>query len=163
MKQAGKIIKFSKTTVKNYWGKPKNCTLVALIQKKSPIIEPSSKLLLLFSQIRGKKEKRLFLMKLFLMIKKYSQFLITFFQTSQTWNCLTIVIIFPQKARILSQLSLKRLKNTSVFLILKKEILMRFFTFRKITQEEVSKVIRYLKTKKKLSDEWFFHQSLQTF
>ena len=139
MKQAGKIIKFSKTTVKNYWGKPKNCTLVALIQKKSPIIEPSSKLLLLFSQIRGKKEKRLFLMKLFLMIKKYSQFLITFFQTSQTWNCLTIVIIFPQKARILSQLSLKRLKNTSVFLILKKEILMQYFHSERLLKR------RYLK------------------
>ena len=34
VKQAEKIIKFSKTYVRNYWGKPKNCTLNALIQKK---------------------------------------------------------------------------------------------------------------------------------
>ena len=139
MKQAGESIKFSETSVKNYWGKPKNCTLAAFIQNISPIIEPSGKLLLLFSQIRRKKKKRLFLMKLFLLIKKYSQFLITFFQTSQTWNCLTIVILFPQKTRILSQLSLKRLKNTSVFLILKKEILMQYFHSERLLKR------RYLK------------------
>ena len=35
---------------RNYSGKPKNCTLKALIQKKSGIIEPPGKLLFLFSQ-----------------------------------------------------------------------------------------------------------------
>ena len=40
VKQAGKIIKFSKTYVRNFWGKAKNRTLKALIQKASRIIEP---------------------------------------------------------------------------------------------------------------------------
>ena len=44
------------------FGKPKNRTLKALIQKKSRIIEPSGKLLFLFSQKRRQKVKRLFLM-----------------------------------------------------------------------------------------------------
>ena len=84
VKQAGKIIKFSETYVRNYWGKPKNRTLKALIQKKSRIIEPSGKLLFLFSQIRRQEVKILSLLKqknIFLMIKKYPKFLITSFQT----------------------------------------------------------------------------------
>ena len=53
-----------------------------LIQKKSRIIEPSGKLLFVFSQIRRQEVKRLSLLKqknIFLMIKKYAKFLITFF------------------------------------------------------------------------------------
>ena len=68
--------------------------------------------------------KRLSLIKqknIFLIIKKYGQFLITSFQTlCQTEKYITVVIIFSKKAQILSQLSLKRLKNTPVFSILKK-------------------------------------------
>ena len=65
---------------------------------------------------------------IFLMIKKYSQFLITSFQTLfQTQRYLTVLIIFPEKAHILSQLSMKRLKNTPVFSILKKGILIQYF------------------------------------
>ena len=57
------------------------------------------------------------------------------------WN------FFSQKVQNLSQLLLKRLENTPVFLILKKGILIQFFSFRKTTQEEVSKIIRGLNTK----------------
>ena len=39
VKQAGKIIKFSKTYSRNYRGKPKNCTLKALIQKTKKITD----------------------------------------------------------------------------------------------------------------------------
>ena len=52
VKQAGKIIKFSETYVRNYSGKPKKWTL---IQKKSRIAEPPGKLMFLFSQKRIKR------------------------------------------------------------------------------------------------------------
>ena len=88
VKRVGKIIKFSKTYVRNFAGKAKNRTLKALIQKASWIIEPFRKLLFLFSQIRRKEVKRLFLMRqknIFLMIKIYAKLLTTSFQTlSQT-------------------------------------------------------------------------------
>ena len=88
VKRAGKIVKFSKTYVRNFGGKAKNRTLKALIQKASWIIEPFRKLLFLFSQIRRKEVKRLFLMRqknIFLMIKIYAKLLTTSFQTlSQT-------------------------------------------------------------------------------
>ena len=68
--------------------KTKKSYFESLNIKKSGIIEPSGKLLFLFSQKRRQKVKRLSLIKLkniFLMIKEYAQFLITFFQTlSQT-------------------------------------------------------------------------------
>ena len=80
VKQGGKIKKFSETYARNYFE--------GLHTKKSRIIEPSGKLLFLFSQIRRQEVKRLSLMKkknIFLIIKKYAQFLITSFQTlSQT-------------------------------------------------------------------------------
>ena len=83
------------------------------------------------------------------MIKKYAQFLITSFQTlSQTYKNLIIVIIFHKKLHIHSQLSLKRLKNTPVFSILKKRKLDSVFSFRKTTQEEVLKVSQDLNAKK---------------
>ena len=53
-------------------------------KKKSRIIATSGNLLFLFSQKRRQKVKKLFLMKqkkIFLVIKKYAQFLITSFQT----------------------------------------------------------------------------------
>ena len=52
----------------------------------------------------------------------------------------------PKKTHILSQLPLKRLKNTQVFLILKKESWFSFFN-HKTTQEELWKIIRDLNTK----------------
>ena len=61
VKQAAKITKFSETYVRNYWGKPKNRTLKALTQKKSRIIEPSDKLLFLFSQKKASKGEKIIL------------------------------------------------------------------------------------------------------
>ena len=79
--------KIQRNLCKKLLRKTKNRTLKALIKKKR-IIEPSGKLLFLFSQIRRQELKRLSLMKqkkIFLMIKKYPQFLMTSFQTlSQT-------------------------------------------------------------------------------
>ena len=96
------------------------------------------------------------------MIKKYSQFLITFFQTSDL-KLLNYCNYFPPKGTHSLSTIIETFKKHLSIPNIKKRNLDAVFSFRKTTQEEVSKVIRYLKTKKKLSDEWFFHQSLQTF
>ena len=63
--------------------KTKKSYFESLNIKKSRIIEPSGNLLFLFSQIRRQEVKGLSLMKqknIFLMIKEYAKFLITFFK-----------------------------------------------------------------------------------
>ena len=55
--------KIQRNLCKKLLRKIKNCTLTALIQKKTRIIEPSGKLLFLFSQKRRQKVKILFLME----------------------------------------------------------------------------------------------------
>ena len=57
-----------------------------------------------------------------------------------TWKYITIVIIFPQKIHILSQLSLKRLKNTPVFSILKKENLIQYFHLERLLKRRYRKL-----------------------
>ena len=57
-------------------------------------------------------------------------------------------IAFPKETHTFSQLLLKCLKNTLVFLIYKKRNLESVILFRKTTQEEVSKVTRDLNTKR---------------
>ena len=58
---------------------------------------------------------------------------------------------------------LKTFEKHSSVLNIKKGILSQFFSFRKYTQEEVTKVIRDLNTKKKLSDEWHSQIEFQCF
>ena len=80
--------KIQRNLCKKLLRKTKKSYFESLNTKKSRIIEPSGKLLFLFSQIRRQEVKRLSLLKqknIFLMIKKYAKFLITSFQTlSQT-------------------------------------------------------------------------------
>ena len=64
-----------------------------------------------------------------------------------TWKYLTIVIISPKKIHSLSTITETFEKHSSIFNI-KKRKLDSVFSFRKTTQEEVSKVIRNLYTKK---------------
>ena len=83
------------------------------------------------------------------MIRKFAKIFNNFFSNVVSdLKYLTTVIIFHEKKHILSQLLLKRLKNTPVFLILSKGIHYSVFSFRKTTQEKVSKVIGDLNTKK---------------
>ena len=84
VKQTGEIIKFSETFVRNYRERPKNCTLIALIQKNLQKVQTFGELLFPFLQKKRQKLERLFLMKqknVFLMIKKFAKFLITSFQS----------------------------------------------------------------------------------
>ena len=114
----------SQTSRQNY--KTKKSYFESLNTKKSWMLEPSSKLLFLFSQKRRQKVKRLFLMKqknIFLTIKKYR----------------TFVLIFPKKPHIVSQLSLKRLKNTPALLTLEKGILIQYFHSERLLRSRYRK------------------------
>ena len=126
-------MKFIEIYERNYWGKPKDRTSKSLIQKKSRIIEPSGKLLFLFSQIRRPEVKRLSLMKQAKKHicdgKKIRKIFNDFF--SNVVSDLKIPDFcnyFPhKKTHILSRLSLKLSKNTPVFSIFKKGNLIQYF------------------------------------
>ena len=101
-------------------------------KKKSQIIELSGKLLFLFPEIRRQEVKRLSLLKqknIFLMIKKICKIFNNFFSNVVSYLKIPDYCnYFPQKkTHVLSQLSLKRLKNTPVFSILKKGNLIQYF------------------------------------
>ena len=133
--------------MRNYWRKPKIVFWHTSYKKITENRTFWQTVVPLFTK-RRQKAKKLFLMKqknIFLMIRKFTQFLITSFQTvCQTY--LTIVIIFPQKAHIFSQLSLKRTiflnylfqlsfeKHPSILHINQKRKLDSVFSFRKTTQ-----------------------------
>ena len=149
--------------MRNYCGKPKNSILTALIQKKSRVIETSGKMLFLFWQKRCQKEKRLFLMKkktIFLMIKKVCTIFTIFFSNIVSDLKLPnhwLLLFFP-KEYTFSQLSLKRLKNIPVFLVLKKESWFSFFIQNDYSRRGIESYPGF-KYKKKLSEEWHSHQN----
>ena len=80
--QTGKIVKFSETCVRNYWGKPKNCNLAALIEKKITDNRLSF-VALPFTKNVSKAEKIILnnAEKYISNDKKFAKFLITSFQT----------------------------------------------------------------------------------
>ena len=122
----------SQTSRENY--KTKKSYFESLNTKKSWMLEPSSKLLFLFSQKRRQKVKRLFLMKqknIFLMIKKIWNFC-TYFSQKNTHRLSTIIETFEKYP---STLNIRKGNLDSVF------------SLKKTTQEEVSKVLRDLTTK----------------
>ena len=71
-----------------------------------------------------------------------------FSKLSQTKKYLTTVIIFHKKTYILSQLALKRLKNTPVYLILKKDIWFSFFIQKDYSRGGIESYPGFRNTKK---------------
>ena len=126
-----KIIKFSETYVRNYCGKRKSCTLKALIQKKITDNRTFWKTVVsLFTNKASRGEKTILTeaekhisddKKIFKIFNNFFSNIVLDLKIPDYCNYL------PQKTHALFQLSLKRLKNTPVFSILKKGNLIQYF------------------------------------
>ena len=124
--------KIQRNLCKKLLKKTKISYFESLNTKKSQKIEPSGKLLFLFSQKRRQKVKRLLMKQKFLMIKNiHNNFFSNVVSDLKIPNYCNY--FSPQKYTFsLNEtfhwnVSLKRLKNTPVFLILKKGILIQYF------------------------------------
>ena len=124
VKQALKIIKFSKTSIRNYWGKPKNRTWKDLIQKKITDSRTFWKTVVRLSTNKASRGEKIILNEAQKHIsddKKVCTIFKNFFQTlSQTQKCLIIVNIFHKRTHSFSTI-IETLEKHPSILNIKKE------------------------------------------